>query len=446
VTPRTSRGSAWFSTIAFLCVVALVVVAALAFVMNRPSGTKYSAMLSTVIGLYPGSDVRVLGVPVGRIDSVEPRGQLVKVNFEVNSRTKVPAGAMAAVVAPTVVADRYLQLTPVYTGGPTMAPGTVIPKERTASPAEFDDLLASAQKLSTSLGPQGVNSNGALSDALHTLALNLNGNGKQLNTTLDNTAQAINTLSASRDNLAGTVRNLQSFTTNLKDDDGQVRAFTHQFAQVSDYLADERSNLGETLKKLSETLGELAKFVHDNRDGIHSNVDKLADIVGTVNDERLALEQVLDTAGSGLDGLVNAYNASSGTLDTRPNLLSSLLCGLYAQLAAAAAQNPLLGPLVTALGTALNGFLPGGLLNGCQSPGGTTPMQLPTEALSKASIPNLPALLGGPKGAGGLPASAPPGGAPPADGQPEDSDSQDAKSPAKHGGPPSLGSLLGGGR
>jgi phospholipid/cholesterol/gamma-HCH transport system substrate-binding protein len=440
VTPRTSRGSAWFSTIAFLCVVALVVVAALAFVMNRPSGTRYSAMLSTVIGLYPGSDVRVLGVPVGRIDSVEPQGQLVKVNFEVNSRTKVPAGALAAVVAPTVVADRYLQLTPVYTGGPTMAPGTVIPKERTASPAEFDDLLASAQKLSTSLGPQGVNSNGALSDALHTLALNLNGNGKQLNTTLDNTAQAINTLSASRDNLAGTVQNLASFTTNLKQNDGKVREFTHQFAQVSDYLADERQNLGETLKQLSETLGDVAKFVHDNRSEIRSNVDKLGEIVGTVNGERLALEQVLDTAGPGLDGLVNAYNASSGTLDTRPDLLASLLCSVYNQLATTPGVGPLLsGPLAMTLAPLLVAFLPGGFPAGCVTPAASPALPAGTAAAaSNLKLPTMPGLT-----AGKLPAAAPPGVAKQSSQSSNDSDSEDSEKPS---GPPSLGGLLGGGR
>jgi len=438
VTPRSSQGRAWLSSIAFLCVVALVVVAALAFALNRPSANKYSAMLETVIGVYPGADVRVLGVPVGRIDSVEPQGQLVRVNFEVDRNIKVPAAALAAVVAPTVVADRYLQLAPPYDGGPTMAPGTVIPKERTASPAEFDDLLASAQKLSSSLGPQGLNSTGALSDALHNLAQNLNGNGAQINTTLDNTAQAINTLSASRDNLAGTVQNLQSFTSNLKDDDGRVRDFTHQFAQVSDYLADERSNLGETLKKLSETLGELAKFVHDNRDGIHSNVDKLADIVGTVNDERLALEQVLDTAGPGLDGLVNGYNASAGTLDTRPNLLKILLCGLYGAFPA---------PLQALLQGPLNSFLLSiGGIGACASPTAATSFTLPSSTVAKLANPNLPTMLGLPGGRVGAagPAAPPAGGESSTDGDRSDSDS--AREPAKPRVPASLGNLFGGGR
>ena len=436
MSPRTARGSAWFSTVAFLCVVALVVVAALAFAMNRPSATRYSAMLPTVIGLYPGADVRVLGVPVGRVVAVEPQGQLVRVDFEVSRNTKVPAGAMAAVVAPTVVADRYLQLAPVYTGGPTLAPGAVIPRERTASPAEFDDLLASAQKLSTSLGPQGVNSTGALSEAIHTFALNLNGNGQQINTTLDNTAQAITTLSASRDNLAGTVENLQSFTTNLKQDDGKVRDFTHQFAQVNDYLAGERENLGKTLKELSETLGDVAKFVHDNRDGIRSNVDKLGDILATINAERLSLEQGLDTAPLGLDGLVNAYNASSGTLDTRPDLLGSLLCSVYDQLAPIPPLQAILGPLLVA-------FLPANASGCVNLPAGAS--QLPGQALSTLSSPNQPMMFGqrgSAPASGGLLDSAT--GQSSADS--DDEDSSDDSGPAKPSGPPSLGTLLGGGR
>lgn len=76
-------------------------------------GTRLSAMLTTAIGVYPGADVRVLGVPVGRVDAVTPQGDLVKIDFHVDGGVQVPADARAAVVAPTVVADRYLQLSPL---------------------------------------------------------------------------------------------------------------------------------------------------------------------------------------------------------------------------------------------------------------------------------------------------------------------------------------------
>ncbi|WP_051343153.1 MCE family protein [Pseudonocardia spinosispora] len=428
MSPDKVRGRTWYTTAIALVVIAAVVIAGIVYFSNRPVGNRYSAMLTTVIGLYPGSDVRVLGVPVGTVDAVTPQGQLVKVDFHVQTKTKVPAGATAAVVSPTVVADRYLQLSPVYTGGPVMAEGTVIPKERTATPAEFDDLLASTQKLSTALGPQGVNDKGALSDALKTLAANLKGNGQALNTTLGNASQAITTLSANRDNLAGTVQNLQSFTTNLKQNDGQVRAFTQQFAQVSGYLSDERKNLGDTLHELSIALGDVAKFIRDNRDEIRTNVDQLSDVLQTVNGERLALEQVLDTAPVGLDGLVNGYNASSGTLDTRLALLPSVLCGLYYLFPP---------PLQTVVGAVFELVIPGGLA-GCANIG-----NMPTANLlsSPLALPKVPSLQAASKVAPAL--TALPQVTPPAE-QPTEKKKPYQAPKREH--TPTLSDLFGGGR
>ena len=367
MTPRSEGWRAIMSTVAFLCVLALVVVAGLAFYSHRPSATKYAAMLGTVIGLYPGADVRVLGVPVGTVEKVTPMGTAVRVDFHVESDISLPAGADAALVAPTVVADRYLQISPVYTGGPKMAAGTVIPISRTASPAEFDDLLASTRKLSAALGPNGVNRNGALSGALHSLAQNLGGNGNQINTALGNFAKALTTLSANRGNLAGTVTNLQQFTGTLKNDDGSIRAFTNQFSQVSGYLAGERQDLGETLRELAMTLNDVKDFVHDNRDKLRTNVDQLSDVLRTLNNERESLKQNLDVAPVGLDGLVNAYDAASGTLHTRPALLLSIVCGLFGLFPPALQQ-----ALLPALAPILGALIPGGVA-GC-APLATTPL------------------------------------------------------------------------
>ena len=434
------RGGAVFSTVALLCVVALGVVAVLAYLGNRPVATKYSALLSTTVGLYAGSDVRVLGVPVGKVDGVTPDGAQVRVTFHVDDDVKIPANALAAIISPTVVSDRYLQLAPPYTGGPTMPAGTEIPKSRTASPAEFDDLLASAQKLSTALGPQGVNDNGALSQALSTIAKNLNGNGGRLNTTLDNVSQAVTTLNGSRDNLAGTVDNLQKFTSNLKDNDSKVREFTQQFAQVSDYLVGERKDLGETLKDLSQVLGEVATFVRDNRKEIRVNVDRLGEVLATVNGERLSLEQGLDAAPLALDGLVNAYDAGVPSLDTRTNLLQVLVCTLVGI--------PVLGPI---LQTLLTPILGAPLFQGCaNTPGIPLPTlpTLPTDALSQLHLP--PGVL-----QGKLPTAAPAAGAAasraPARSGSSDPDNGHSDSPARgltdapHKAP-SLDGLFGGGR
>ncbi len=49
------------------------------------------------------------------------------VTFSYDDKYRVPASAKAAIVAPSLVSDRYVQLLPVYQSGPALAAGTRIP-------------------------------------------------------------------------------------------------------------------------------------------------------------------------------------------------------------------------------------------------------------------------------------------------------------------------------
>ncbi|GLY52203.1 MCE family protein [Lentzea sp. NBRC 102530] len=306
--------------IAIACVLALVVTAGLWWVFGAMNGRRVTAHFAAAVGVYPGGDVRVLGVKVGTIDEVTPEGKTVKVVFTVDRDVRVPENAQAVVVSPSVVSDRYVQLAPAYTGGPAMADDAVIPRERTATPVELDELYSSLDKLTTALGPNGANADGALADLLNSAAANLEGNGQALNDTLKNLGQATRTLSGSKEDLFATVDNLQKFTAMLAANDSQVRDFNKQLADVSKMLADERGDLGAALSELATALGLVQGFIKDNREVLKSNVDKLASITQVLVNQRAALAETLDVAPLALGNLQNSYNAASGTLDTRANI------------------------------------------------------------------------------------------------------------------------------
>ncbi|MFD1051115.1 MCE family protein, partial [Kibdelosporangium lantanae] len=193
--------------------------------------------------------------------------------------------------------------------------GATIPRERTATPLEVDDLYASLNRVTTTLGPNGANQNGALSDLLNVLAKNLEGNGQATHDTIKQLGDAARTLSDSQGALFRTVDNLQKFTGTLATSDKQVRQFSEQLADVSKFLASERGNLAAAVEQLSGALDSVQQFISANRDKLKSNVDKLATITKVLVDERGALAETLDIAPLALSNLVNAYNASSGTLD-----------------------------------------------------------------------------------------------------------------------------------
>jgi len=283
-------------------------------------GNQVTAYFTEAIGVYPGSTVRVLGVPVGTVNAVQPQGTSVKVTMTVNAGVPVPAGAKAVVVAASVVSDRYVQLTPAYTGGPRLAAGAVIPVSRTAVPVEVDQVYTSINRLSQALGPNGLNRNGALSELVKTGAANLNGNGANLHAMITQFGALSKTLGDNSGNLFATITYLQRFTSMLKANDGQVRQAEQQLADVFGFLASDRADLGAALRELSIALGQVQGFIANNRGLIRSNVAKLASITRLLVDERASLAEALGTIPLAADNVVNAYDATNHTLDGRGDL------------------------------------------------------------------------------------------------------------------------------
>lgn len=318
ITTRNQKGFA--RLVAIAVVLTLVVAGVLWFVLRDAGQHRYSAVFSGVVGLYEGNDVRVLGVKVGKVDQVTPQGTDVRVDMLVDREIKIPADAKAAIVAPSLVSDRYVQFAPAYSGGAVLAEGALIGRDRTSTPLEIDDLYASLNRVSTTLGPNGLNKNGAISDLLTTLAKNAQGNGQALNDTVTQLSKLSSTVNSYSDDLFGTVDNLQKFTTMLADSDKQVRLFSQQVTDVTGFLADERADLGAAVNQLGIALGMVQQFINDNRSKIKSNVDKLASVTQVLVDQRAALAEVLDIAPLALSNIINSYNGSSGTLDSRGNI------------------------------------------------------------------------------------------------------------------------------
>ncbi|MFC9245611.1 MCE family protein [Streptomyces sp. NPDC057136] len=302
-------------------VTVLVAVAATLTVVYWPQSptVRVTAYFPRTVGIYPGSDVRVLGVRIGEVKKITPQGDRVRVELEYEGERKVPADAKAAIINSSVVSDRYLQLLPVYRKGPAMESGAVIPEHRTAVPVELDRVFDSLRTTADALGPRGANKNGSLSRLLGVGADNLQGQGEQLHTTVEDLSQAVTTLSGGRQDLFGTVRNLQVFTAALSADDDSVRSFNDSLAEVAGQLSGERKDLAAAVKHLAAALADVTDFVKNNKKALTSNVKGLSDVTRVLVTQRAALEELLEVAPAGLSNLQNAYNPSSGTLDTRSN-------------------------------------------------------------------------------------------------------------------------------
>ncbi|MBW9204654.1 MCE family protein [Mumia sp. zg.B53] len=303
-------------------VLVLALVAALVVIL-LPRSEKQTATVDfdRTVSLYEGSTVRILGVDVGTVESITPRGSTVRVKISWDADYAVPADVTAVIVSPSVVGDRFVQLTPAYAGGPKLADGAHLDQERSATPTELDESYEALDRVAKALGPQGANADGALSTLLETSADNLDGRGEEIRRSIAALAKVTTTADGSKDELFSSMEKIERFVSALEQNDASVRSFNSSLADVSTVLAGERDDLQAALRELAAALGTVQSYVAENRASLRKNVDGLADVTESLADQRKNLAALLDRGPKALSNLATAYNPTTGTLDTRATIL-----------------------------------------------------------------------------------------------------------------------------
>jgi virulence factor Mce-like protein len=302
-----------------LVVLALVVAAVLAMTGGEEQ-KRLTAHFPRTISVYEGSEVRVLGVPIGTVERVEPSGTDVEVTMTYDAEVKIPDDAKAVIIAPSIVGDRYIQLTPVYTEGKVLADNVELDEGRTAVPLELDQIYSSLDRLNVALGPDGANANGALTDLLETTADNFGGQGQQFHETIENFSTLTQTLDNNKEELFGSAEQLGKFIETLADNDATVQRFNSSLGSVSTMLSGERQELAAALSNLAEALGQVGTFVRDNKDVLGRNIKKINRVAKVLVKQRGALDETLKLAPLALNNLALTYNPDAGTLDTNANV------------------------------------------------------------------------------------------------------------------------------
>lgn len=339
-------------------VVALVATGVAVFWPGGPQ-RHVTAYFERATGLYKGSEVRVLGIKVGKVTQVTAVGDRVRVRMSYDAKYRLPQNAQAVIIVSSLVADRYVQFTPVYRTGPPLKDGATLQLDRTAVPVELDDANATINELAKALGPNGANAKGSLSKLLSLSSRTLDGQGTDIKKTLQDISEVSRVLAGNSGNTTATVRNLAKITHAMAASDTQIRSFYKNLATVSGQLNGERSALRAALKNLTIALREVAAFVKDNKSKLTSNVRGLAQVTGILVKEKQALQQFLDYAPLAAGNALSVYDAQDGSLHARLDLeqsrnIAMWLCSLAYSLGAPSKQcEAILKPL-NALGVPLS--------------------------------------------------------------------------------------------
>ncbi|HWJ09921.1 MAG TPA: MCE family protein [Nocardioides sp.] len=283
---------------------------------DDPEALVVTAEFADTTGVYVGNDVTYLGVRVGEIVDVEPRGATMRVVLQLEPGTRVPADAGAEILQGSLVTDRFIELGPAWDGGPVLADGAHIEADHTRSPATVDEIAKAIDDLVLALDAGlGKGGGGAgLGDMLATTAAALEGNGAHLRRALSESRDALEVLNGKDADLTAVSKNLVELVTMLSRRDRRIRDFTEATADTTGVLADQREELVATLDSLDQLTRLTSSFLKDNAGVIGDDLAGLADVVDVVHDNQGSLEEAFDVMPTMAENFARAYDWDLGRL------------------------------------------------------------------------------------------------------------------------------------
>jgi phospholipid/cholesterol/gamma-HCH transport system substrate-binding protein len=296
---------------------AVVLVGGVVTVVRSAAGigrTHVVGYFANSTGIYKGDSVVILGVPVGKVEEIEPQPDRVKITFWYNDKYQVPADVKAVILSPSLVTPRSIQLTPAYTGGPAMADAAVIPQDRTAVPVEFDDFRRQLERLTQVLQPTTPGGTSTLGQFIDTAADNLRGQGPDIRDTLIKLSQTISALGDHSNDVFSTLKNLSILVSALHDSSDLLQKLNENLATVTGLLANDPDEVAHAVRDLNDVVDDVRGFVAENREALGTTSDKLTSVTQAVNESLDDVKQLLHVAPTAFQNFLNIYQPAQATL------------------------------------------------------------------------------------------------------------------------------------
>jgi phospholipid/cholesterol/gamma-HCH transport system substrate-binding protein len=260
----------------------------------------YSAAFVEAGGLTEGSDVRIGGFPVGKVQTVKLDHGHVRVDFTVKGPGNLGALTGAAIKTATPLGNKFLAVLP--SGGGRLEPGSEIPLSRTNSPYDITGILSQlTQKTEQLDAPK-------LATALDTAAATLKNTPGSLRTTLD----GINRLSQT---ITGQDQQLRDLLAHADSVTGVFASRNRQLSQLFDdgnlLLAEldrRRAVIAQLLTTTTATVDQLNGLVHDNQQQLRPALQQLQGVLDLLNRD----DQLIGSVVQGLNVYAGGLGDSVG--------------------------------------------------------------------------------------------------------------------------------------
>ncbi len=275
-----------------------VIGAAVLYLSVANFGTKsYTAVIEHTGGLRVGEDVKVHGVPKGKVTGIDLEEDEVVVSFVLDSDIDLGSTTEATVKVATLLGTHYVEVDPSGTG--ELADAT-IPIDRTSVPYNLQDVIESASGALEELDPE------LLAEALTQMAGTLGASQDQIRPALEGVARLSEVIATRSDQTGALLAAARSVTDQLAASSDDIIAMMKQTNLVITEVTSRRQAIHSLLLETTELSRALQSIVGSTQGKLEPALRDLNDVITFFNQQDEQLQHVLDVMAPAVRYVANA--------------------------------------------------------------------------------------------------------------------------------------------
>lgn len=302
--------------IAFAVVAGLLMFLLVNTMLNGVSGdtNEYTAEFSDVSGLRVGDDVKAAGVRVGTVTAIDVSDEGADVTLDVVSDQPLLANTKLVMRYQNLLGQRYLGMVQGAERGEVLEDGATVPITLTDPGFDLTELLNGFRPLFRVLQPGDVN----------TLATSiikvLQGEGGTIEQLLGQTSELTNFL-ADRDTVIGEVMtNLQPVLDNLAGQGDELSRTVSELRALMTGLATDRKSIGASIDGVSRLVGATSSLLKEVKVPLVRSTDRFVTVADMLEKSRGTLKDAVPAFGRIFESL--------GRATSYENALNVYVCSL----------------------------------------------------------------------------------------------------------------------
>lgn len=264
--------------------------------LSMATSVRYHAEFAEAGGLSAGNAVKVSGVTVGTVSSVELENGHAVATFAVDGKIRLGKDTTAHIRTGTLLGERVLALEPSGTG--SIGSSGVIPLTRTSSPYSLTDAVGDFTSNTAGTDTQAIN------QSLDTLSETIERVAPQLAPTFGGVTRLSKSLNSRNESLANLLTSAADVTGVLSERSEEVNRLILNANDLLGVLQARRYVIVNLLASTSAVAQQLSGLVADNEQELAPTLEKL-------NKVSEMLERNRDNLTNSLSGLAK-YQLTQG--------------------------------------------------------------------------------------------------------------------------------------